>query len=764
MPREILSTDRRSPPLAGATLIAAAVAGAFGTGAQAESYAPWLRQIGLDGKVAAAASWGRGQLIGVIDSGIDANNARFAPGQVSRQRSACAAVTFRCGNGFADDNGHGTAVAAIAAASGTMPFTTRYGGYTTAAGNFIGAAPAANILAQKVLDASAQAYTVDVLAGVRRAVDAGARIVNLSLTYNNDPYSVEAINYAAARGAIVVWAAGNGAQALLGNLDTIGLSAAAIRRLIFAGSVDPRNGASSFTNTPGAGALVENGGTKTAYARRWIMAPGENIVAAYTPAGRNGLAYWTGTSMAVPLVGASLMLLQSTWPILQTQGTAANLLLATALDLGAPGMDGTYGNGLVDLQAAFRPYGPLTVAKANGGTVPLDALSGALIAGGALGNFPAIRSRLANYIAFDGYGRNFSVDLSGLIKTPAAAATLNPLPKNAYIGPKVLRYAGGELALFLQAPPAGEHLGEFGYNADLDPQQRAGYMAYTADSATSIGFGFGTSDTYAYAKALYNDDVFARQIDDFAVTSVYNLAQGGYQFSFGRQMTPDARIAVSYSDRPAAPGGGAIGAALAMQMKLGISYRLSERLGGGLTFGRLEENNSLLGAAGENNSLLAFGKSETRVLGLALGYALSRQSSLLFNAEFAATRNSPGSGDSLFAGTRNILSRAYGASYLRQSFLRENDQLMVSVKQPLRVVSGSVGVVAPSVDALGYAHYATEWNSLLPSGRATDYLVSYSAPLGRKGMFGVQAGYRKDVLNIAGSDQTFVGMSWGVDF
>lgn len=764
MRREILPFAPRLQPIAGLSIISAAVASAFSGSVRAESYAPWLMQIGIDSKIASAAKWGRGQIIGVVDTGIDANNARFAPGQVSSRKSSCAAVTFACANGFADDNGHGTAVASIAAASGSMPFATLYGGYATPAGSFVGAAPAANIIAQKVLNAAGRGYTTDVASGVRKAVDAGARVINLSMTYNNDPYSVDAINYAAAKGAFVVWAAGNGARALLGNLDTAGLSAEAIQRLVFAGSVNAANGASSFTNTPGSGGLVDAAGNKTAYARRWIMAPGENIVAAYTPAGSSGLAYWTGTSMAAPLVSGSLMLLQNTWPILKTQGTTANLLLATALDLGAPGMDGIYGNGLVNLQSAFRPFGPLTVTNANGESIPVASLTGSLIGSGALGNLPATRSRLARYTALDGYARNFSVDLSGLIKSPSTAARLNPLPTHAYVGPKVMRYAGSELALFLQgSSPAGEHLGEFGY-PDLYPPRQGGYLAYTDDAATSIAFGYGASNSYAYAKALYNDDSFARQFDDFEISSVYHLAQGGGQFTYGRRMNRDTRFAVSYADRATGAGGALAGASSAAQMKLGVSYRFDDRLSGGFTIGRVEESNSLLGAAYENNSFLSLGRNETRVIGFSLGYALGRGSSLLLNAEFAATKNSIASGDGLFAGTRNVQSRAYGMSYLGRNLWQKRDQLLLSVKQPLRVVSGSVGVVAPAIDEFGYAHYASEWNKLLPAGHAADYLLSYSAPLGRNRTLALQAAYRKDMLNLAGSNHALAGMSWSAKF
>ena len=213
--------------------------------AHAQTYAPWLRQIGITNTIESAAKWGQGQLLGVVDTGINATHPQFAAGQVSQALSSCAAVSFRCSNGFADDNGHGTAVASIAAGNLTSQFSTvTAGGYTTVAGNFIGVAPAANIFSEKVLNAAGSGYSTDVANGIKKAADAGAGVINVSITYGNDANTVAAINYAASKGAFIVWAGGNSAQNLLSNLSTSGLTAAAIQRLIFAGSVNSANAAS----------------------------------------------------------------------------------------------------------------------------------------------------------------------------------------------------------------------------------------------------------------------------------------------------------------------------------------------------------------------------------------------------------------------------------------------------------------------------------------------------------------------------------------
>lgn len=748
-----------------AAILLAVACGAFSSTASAQTYAPWLTQIGINNTIESAASWGKGQLLGVVDTGINATHPQFAVGQVSQASSSCAAVSFACSNGFADDNGHGTAVASIAAGNRVSQFSSvTAGGYTTVLGNFIGVAPTANILSEKVLNSAGSGYSTDVANGVRKAADAGAGVINVSITYGNDANTVAAINYAAAKGAFIVWAGGNSAQNLLNNLSTSGLTQAAIQRLVFAGSVNSANVASSFTNKPGSGSLVNTTGAKTTYATRWVMAPGESIIAPYTVAGNSAYYLWSGTSMATPIVSGSLMLLQNAWPILKTNGTTANLLLATASDLGSTGVDATYGNGLVNLQTAFKPVGALTVTKANGQSVAVSSLSGSLLTSGALGSLSTIQSKLATYTSFDSYARNFSVNLSGLIKTPSSAATQNPLPTNTYSAPKVMKYADGELTFSLQSSGgAQQHIGEFGYNGDLDQPLSVGYTLFTNKAESIVGFGYGASSSYPFAKALYNDDLLARQVGDFDAASVSSLAQGGYQLAYGVKLSPALRLASSYSATPSAtlmsPD-----APQSNQFKIGLSYQFNQQMTGGITYGNLAEQNSLLGAAYARGSILGFGQNATEVLGLSAAYRLNRNSSLMLNADFGYTKAGSGDAGSLLSATTALQSRAYGVTYLQQNIWKAEDQLTASIKQPLRIASGSTALTTASVDAQGYAVYEKSWNSLTPDGREVDLNLAYRTPTSKTANLTVQATYQKDALNIAGNNNALVGLIWNTGF
>jgi subtilisin family serine protease len=98
----------------------------------------------------------------------------------------------------ADDNGHGTQVAGIAAARGKVG----------------GVCATCSLLPVKVLDATKSGRASVVAAGVRWAVDHGASVINLSLNAPSDrPELNAALNDAIAAGVTVVLSAGNGGSA-----------------------------------------------------------------------------------------------------------------------------------------------------------------------------------------------------------------------------------------------------------------------------------------------------------------------------------------------------------------------------------------------------------------------------------------------------------------------------------------------------------------------------------------------------------------------
>lgn len=156
----------------------------------------WSLQWGLR-KLGLPSVWDRARgsksvIIAVLDTGVD-------PRQPDLRRGLLPG--FDLVNNDADpsdDHGHGTAVAGVIAAR------------TNNAAGMAGVCWACSILPVKVLTADGSGDLALVAAGVVKAVDAGAHIINLSLGGPGDDQALDdAVAYAVRNGALVVAAAGN---------------------------------------------------------------------------------------------------------------------------------------------------------------------------------------------------------------------------------------------------------------------------------------------------------------------------------------------------------------------------------------------------------------------------------------------------------------------------------------------------------------------------------------------------------------------------
>ncbi|MEC4589426.1 S8 family serine peptidase [Nitrospirillum amazonense] len=724
-------------------------------GAAAQTYATgysagWWSQLGLTNAIEVAATGGSGITIGLVDTGVVATQADVT-GRVSTA-SACAARTFTCPRGYTDDNGHGTATAAIAA-----------GAVTSSGAGMAGVAPKATILSEKALNVSGSGTDTDVANGIVKAADAGAKVINLSLTYLPTNTIVTAINYAAAKGAVLVFAGGNSATVLNGGANSTGLSAAALTHLAFAGSVSGANKLSSFSNTPGSGYAV-TGTTRVSYASLWLMAPGESIVAPGIQYGANALAYWSGTSMAAPMVSGAVALLEATWPVLYRNGTATAVLFASATDMGTKGVDNTYGNGLMNLTAAFKPLGTLSVAEANGKSLPVTSLTGSLITGGALGALGSISAQLASYTAFDGYQRNFTVNLSGLIaKQPVSAASITAALPAPTVTTSSTKFAdGGRLML---AYTDGPGLDIVGRPQPLAP--RDGYaghdgwaLAYSQGGLT-LAAGQGFPASASFAQALWGDgtpvaDAAGTTAGTLGVsTALTGLAQGGGFAALGTDLDGwvgralgGARLALSWSGAPGAdtvsrrdlaggdwnPWRGPVltGGGLDRQadaVAAGLNWTLGPGWSTSLSASLLDERDGLLGSRYRGGGVLGLGDhNDTVSLGLATAVSLWRGGSLMLDASLART-GAADSAHGVVSGIGPLLARSYGLALAQRDAVTEGDSLTAVWRRPLRVVAGAATLLMTSVDDQGYATTTPTRVSLRPDGAETDMALSYAAPV-----------------------------------
>jgi subtilisin family serine protease len=260
-------------------------------------------------QVWADAIRGRGIVVAVVDTGVDASHPDLL-GRVTLTQDFS-------GQGFVDNHGHGTHVAGIVAGNGVA-----------SNGLYTGVAPEASIIAAKVLRGDGSGSMSDVMAGVDWAAQNGAQVINLSLGADENGDGNDALSQicdaAVARGVVVCVAAGNAGP----GPSTLGTPGCA-RDVITVGASDQSDNVAGFSS---------RGPTTDNRVKPDLCFPGVAIAAcraAGTSMGQTINDYYTaasGTSMATPhCAGACALLLQA--DPTRTPQAIKELLMGSAKDL-----------------------------------------------------------------------------------------------------------------------------------------------------------------------------------------------------------------------------------------------------------------------------------------------------------------------------------------------------------------------------------------------------------------------------------------------
>ncbi len=298
----------------------------------------------LDTRLEMPAAWerttGRPEVvIAIIDTGVDLNHEDLATGIWTNPLEIPDNGLDDDGNGYvddvhgwnfaqnsnnvADDYGHGTHVAGIAAAR---------------INNSIGVAGMAGhvtIMPVKVFPPPPNVIGTyeDLILGIVYAADNGAAVINMSLGATSYSRGEEAaVDYAWAHGAVVVAAAGN----LASNVYHY---PAAHPHVIAVAATDGWDQRAPFSNW---GDFVD------------VAAPG---VFVYATLRNNSYGWLSGTSMASPHVAGLAALILSLNPQL-TNAQVRQIIEENADDLGAAGWDPYFGHGRINGRKALAAVSP----------------------------------------------------------------------------------------------------------------------------------------------------------------------------------------------------------------------------------------------------------------------------------------------------------------------------------------------------------------------------------------------------------------------
>ncbi|KYK22509.1 hypothetical protein AYK24_02220 [Thermoplasmatales archaeon SG8-52-4] len=246
--------------------------------------------------------------IAIIDTGIDYNHEDLNGNYLSGGYDF-----VNDDNDPMDDEGHGSHCSGIAAA--VIDNNKGIAGISQV-----------SIVAEKVLDSNGYGSSFDVAAGIIHAVDTNVDIISMSLGSRYPSSTIEtACNNAYNAGALLIAASGNDYSSQISY-------PAAYDSVIAVGAIDNQDKRCGFSNY---GENLE------------LMAPGENIISVKIG---GGYVEKDGTSMACPHVTGVAALVKSVNYDMSNK-EIRQLLIETAEDLGSPGKDIYYGNGLVNARA-----------------------------------------------------------------------------------------------------------------------------------------------------------------------------------------------------------------------------------------------------------------------------------------------------------------------------------------------------------------------------------------------------------------------------
>ncbi|KAJ3179376.1 hypothetical protein HDU87_002985 [Geranomyces variabilis] len=319
--------------------VGAITTGANAVGSPVDSGLDRLDQLALplDGRYNVRGNAGAGVDVYVIDSGVLLNHTEFTPNR------ARAGVSFASGGSTDDIVGHGTHVAG------------------TIAGQTVGVAPSASIIAVKVIDNDGSGPASNVIMGLEWVVSAVAKtnrpsVINMSIGGPKSTALDMAVLMAVRAGITVVAAAGNDAK------DACETSPANLARVITVAASSSTDSRAAFSNS---GACVT------------LFAPGVGIRSSWPNGGTSLTAGITdaynvldGTSMSCPHAAGAAAIVLSQTPLASPQDVMKALVGAAvpgAVSATKPGDP----NLLLNLVRIFNPSaGPPPPPQGAAGFMP----------------------------------------------------------------------------------------------------------------------------------------------------------------------------------------------------------------------------------------------------------------------------------------------------------------------------------------------------------------------------------------------------------
>lgn len=510
---------------------------------------------------------------------------------------------------------------------------------------------------------------------IKTLIDNGAKVINMSLgvpsstKYNASLAKQAKTSYenymhynlsgykalADAKSTVLVVAAGNEGNSQPTMEAGAGLYYPELQKLMLVVvSVDKNNKLSWFSNKCGA---------TSDYC---IAAPGENITSTSIN-GKNQTE--SGTSTAAPIVSGAVAFLMGAYPNL-TATSVTSLILETATDLGNPNETG---HGLLNLDAATKPVGKLSLATTN------SVNGNKLNFNGTNLRIPQVMQMMSQQIplqvaVLDKYDRTFNVPTANIVQVMERDGSIFQ----------------NKLHRFMKFDSI-KHIAQ-----DDSPLSFKFSTASKKDSQTGIGamditYHFGKNDVRFYFQedtTFGNVDYFDRTTlnpfsamdNAYGIDNTYHLTQKT-NLNFGFVSGKNALFKTTDEDDDS------IGRMTAFQG--GMSYQANDKLAFNVIGGILSEENSLLGLHG--NGGFDVDKTQTYYVGVTAKLSPTERWRLSGSYYYGMT---PSQQLNSFMKTNRLYSEsiAFDARYL----MDKENYVGFILSSPLRIRQGHADFTLPT--------------------------------------------------------------------
>ena len=378
----------------------------------------------------AAGLTGAGKLIAMSDEHLTPEHEVFA------------GKTVTIDSNFDPGDEHGTSVASVALGNSA---------------GFIGTAPGANLLFgtyatdQTLTSLGQRAIALDAVAWNNSWGYTGLYVnqagFDAAFASPSGADYLATLDAYAARGVVVFAVSNVEAETNSGIMDGLPF----LRPSLEAGWIAAVNGLPTFVN--GAVQSVNLLSAPCLQAARWCMIADGSWNAAVGPGA--DYAFTTGSSFAAPQIAGALALLSEAFPTLTPHELRVRLLASAEDDFFTPddrveladgffkGYSVLYGHGFLDIEAALRPIGAVTMSLADGGRIATDAP--VLMTGSAFGDAVELALADTTVAVRDGLAASFVM--------PGQALTASARP-GSQAGSLLAKSLSGNLAADRTSAPA----------------------------------------------------------------------------------------------------------------------------------------------------------------------------------------------------------------------------------------------------------------------------------------------------------------------